>query len=174
MQTCSQDICVLTPDYPDNHIIVPETTDDPCPQAPVLKCPEYDRAQHQAGPWKRHMRECHNIPYMTEDLFQPLRDTINGRAICRHCRKPFIDIYRLRYHINTRNCLHFDGTKDQIVPISARPALRMHLRYKSIPGILLDKPLVAELANHCAFCHLAAPTRSIRKHYGAASRPSRF
>ena len=33
-------------------------------------------------------------------------------------------------------------------PISARPALRVHLRYKSTPGILLDKPLVARLATH--------------------------
>ena len=38
----------------------------------------------------------------------------------------------------------------------------MHLRYKSILGILLDKALVS----HCVFCHLAVPARSIRKHYG--------
>ena len=42
----------------------------------------------------------------------------------------------------------------------------MHLRYKSIPGILLDKALVCEIAHHCVFCHLAVPARSIRKHYG--------
>ena len=42
MQSSNQDICVLTPDYPDNHITVPESNDDPCPQAPVLKCPECD------------------------------------------------------------------------------------------------------------------------------------
>ena len=59
----------------------------------------------------------------------------------------------------------FDRSKDSIVPIAARPSLRMHFRYKSIPGLLLDKPLISELAHHCAYCHQAIPARSIRKHY---------
>ena len=74
-------------------------------------------------------------------------------------------MYRLKAHINARICLHFDRSKDSIVPIAARPSLRMHLRYKSIPGLLLDKPLISELAHHCAYCHQAIPARSIRKHY---------
>ena len=47
-----------------------------------------------------------------------------------------------------------------------QPTLRMHLRYKSIPRILPDQPLIAELTNHCAFCYLAVPARSIRRHCG--------
>lgn len=42
----------------------------------------------------------------------------------------------------------------------------MHFRYKSIPGLLLDKTLVSELAHHYAFCHLVIPVRSIHKYYG--------
>ena len=93
MQSSTPDICVLTPDYPENHITIPASIDDPCPQAPVLKCPKCDRAYFQVGPWKCHMRESHGIPCMIEDLFVPLRDTINGRAVCRHCHKAFTDIY---------------------------------------------------------------------------------
>ena len=93
MQSSNPDVWVLTPDYPDNHIMVPASNDDPWPQAPVLKCPECDRAYFQMGSWKRHMRENHNIPCIIEDIFVPLRDTINGHAIYRHCRKAFIDIY---------------------------------------------------------------------------------
>ena len=41
-QSNNPDIYILTPDYPDNHIMVPASNDDPCPQAPILKCPECD------------------------------------------------------------------------------------------------------------------------------------
>ena len=166
MQANPKDVCVFTPAYPGNYIMAPTDTLDPGPQAPELKCPKCDRAFHQAGPWKRHLRACHQIPRNIEDLFKPLRDAQNGQAICRHCHKPFVDLYRLKAHINARVCLQFDRSKDNIVPIAARPSLRMHFRYKCILGLLLDKPLFSELAHHCAFCHLAIPARSIRKHYG--------
>ena len=52
------------------------------------------------------------------------------------------------------------------MPIADRQSLRMHLRCKSIPGILLDKAPVCEIAHHCVFCHLAVPARSIRNHCG--------
>ena len=41
----------------------------------------------------------------------------------------------------------------------------MRLRYKSIPGLILNKALMSELANHCAYCHSAIAARSIRRHY---------
>ena len=166
MQTGQQDICVLTPAYPDTQWQHEPSASPSFSQAPELKCPECDRAFHQAGPWKRHMRTAHQIPCHIEDLFDPLRDSYEGKATCRHCHRQFADIYRLRYHINTRVCLQFDPHKETIVPIADRQSLRMHLRYKSIPGILLDKALVCEIAHHCVFCHLAVPARSIRKHYG--------
>ena len=72
--------------------------------------------------------------------------------VCRHCMKKFIDFYRFR-------------AQDTIVPICDRPDLRMHLRYKSIPGLLLNQALMTELAHHCAYCHCAIAARSIRKHY---------
>ena len=75
----------------------------------------------------------------------------NGYPICAHCYKSFIDLYPLRDHINRRVCLHFDPAKDCIVPICNRPDLRMHLRYRSIPGLLLNKALTTELSQQCAF-----------------------
>ena len=166
MQTGQQDICALTPAYPVNQLQHTPSASASFSQAPELKCPECDRAFHQAGPWKRHLRTAHQIPSHIEDLFDPLRDSYEGKATCRHCHKQLADIYRLRYHINARVCLLFDPHKETIVPIADRQSLRMHLRYKSIPGILLDKALVCEIAHHCVFCHLAVPARSIRKHYG--------
>ena len=41
----------------------------------------------------------------------------------------------------------------------------MHLRYKSIPGLLLNQALMSAFAHHCAFCHRAIAARSIRRHY---------
>ena len=41
----------------------------------------------------------------------------------------------------------------------------MHLRHKSIPGILFDKALIVELAQHCAYCQCQIAARSIHKHY---------
>ena len=50
------------------------------------------------------------------------------------------------------------------MPINDCPDLRMHLRYRSGPGVLLNNfnPLIA---HHCAFCHSVISTRAIRKHY---------
>ena len=79
--------------------------------------------------------------------------------------KKFIDFYRLRDHINRPACLLFNPAQDTIVPICDRPDLRMHLRYRSIPGLLLNQALMTELAHHCAYCHCAIAARSIRKHY---------
>ena len=47
----------------------------------------------------------------------------------------------------------------------ARPDLKMHLRHKSIPGLLLNQALIKELSCHCAFCHCQIAARSIHKHY---------
>ena len=41
----------------------------------------------------------------------------------------------------------------------------MHLRHKSIPGLLLNQALIKELSCHCAFCHCQIAARSIHKHY---------
>ena len=165
MSTMPSDAGVHVPDYPETHIPIPSTHSDPCTQVPVLKCHECHRAFTQAGPYKRHLREHHWIPCIQEDLYNPLRDTTNGHPICRHCNKKFTDFFRLRDHINKRVCLFFNALQDQIVPICNGPDLRMHLRYKSIPGLLLNKALMKELSNHCAYCHSAIAARSIRRHY---------
>ena len=73
--------------------------------------------------------------------------------------KAFIDFYRLRDHVNRRVCFQFDPA------IDCRPDLRMYLRYKSIPGLLLNQALISELAEHCAYCYCAIAVRSIRKYY---------
>ena len=159
------DAGVHVPDYPETHIPVPSTHSDPCTQVSVLKCHECHRTFTQVGPYKRHLREYHQIPCIQEDLYNPLRDTTNGHPTCRHCNKKFTDFFRLRDHINKRVCLLFNALQDQIVPIYDRPDLRMHLRYKSIPGLLLNKALMKELSNHCAYCHSAIAARSIRRHY---------
>lgn len=149
MQTGNQDIYALIPAYPGNHLALVTPSTDPCPQVPEFKCPERDRIFHQVGPWKRYIRKFHQIPCLNEDLFDPLRDIFGDKAICRHYNKQFIDLYRLKYHINVRICLSFDMTKDSIVPIAARPSLCMHLHYKSIPSILFDKALVCNSSPLC-------------------------
>ena len=165
MSSEPQDAGVHVPDYPVTSIPIPQPHTDPCTQVPVLKCHECHRAFTQAGPYKRHLREQHQIPCNQEDLYNPFRDTTNGYPTCRHCSKKFTDFYRLRDHINKRVCLQFHALQDQIVPICDRPDLRMHLRYKSIPGLLLNQALMKELSQHCAYCHSAIAARSMRKHY---------
>ena len=165
MDESVEDVCVTVPVYPEAQISPPLRDSMHMPQEPVLRCPECARAFTQARSYKRHLREYHQIPCHPEDLFLPLRDALNGHSTCRHCLKQFTDFYRLRDHINKRVCLSFDPAKDTIVPICDRPDLRMHLRYKSIPGLLLNKALMSELANHCAYCHSAIAARSIRRHY---------
>ena len=59
----------------------------------------------------------------------------------------------------------FNVTQDSITSIVIREDLRMHLRHKSIPGLLLNQALMTEFAQHCAYCHSQIASRSIRKHY---------
>ena len=151
MSHAADDVTVLTPDYPPCHIIIRGATADPCAQVDDLKCPECHRSFAQAGPLKRRMREYHSIPCHIEDVFVALRDTTNGYPTCSHCARSFTDMYRLRDHINRRACMQFNSAKDRNAPICDRPDLRTHLRYKSIPGLLLNQSLMAELASHCAY-----------------------
>ena len=59
----------------------------------------------------------------------------------------------------------FQKVLKMIIPIVARPDLKMHLCPKSIPGLLLNQALIKELSCHCAFCHCQIAARSIHKHY---------
>ena len=62
MSTSATDVGTHVPDYPEIHIPFPQTSADPCSQVPILKCHECHRAFTQAGPYKRHLREHHQIP----------------------------------------------------------------------------------------------------------------
>ena len=134
-----------------------------CTQA--VACPECHRTFQQAGTPKRHMRQVHQVTCMPDDLFLPLRDAWQGRSICTHCSHVFVDFYRLRDHINKHICPRFEPAQQSIVPIINRPDLKMHLRHKSVPGLLLNTALINEIANHCTFCHMRIAARSIRKHF---------
>ena len=164
MTAVSPDTCVCVPDLWPSDLNMPVETPDP-QLAQELTCPECHRAFHQVGALKRHMRRAHAIPCEPDDLYNPLRDAWNGRPICSHCSHSFVDFYRLRDHINRRVCTSFNPAQESIIPIAARPDLKMHLRHKSIPGLLLNQALIKELSCHCAFCHCQIAARSIHKHY---------
>ena len=57
------------------------------------------------------------------------------------------------YCIKKPTCPRFDPAQESIVPIINRPDLKMHLRHKSVPGLLLNQALINEIATHCTFCH---------------------
>ena len=158
------DVCVSIPTLWSNDLTLP--TDSPDSHAAQeITCPECHRMFKQVGMLKRHMRRCHDIPCEPDDLFCPLRDAWNDRPICNHCSHSFVDFCRLRNHINKRVYPYFNAAQESITPIVARADLRMHLRHKSIPGLLLNNALMAEFAQHCAFCHYQIASRSIHKHY---------
>ena len=160
----SPDICACIPDVWPSDLTMPVDTPDP-QLTQELQCPECHRAFKQVGALKRHMRQAHTIPCEPDDLYNPLRDAWNGRPICSHCSHSFVDFYRLRDHIDRRVCTSFNPAQEMIIPIMARPDLKMHLRHKSIPGLLLNQVLIKELSCHCAFCHCQIAVRSIHKHY---------
>ena len=163
MTAVSPDTCVCVPDLWPSDLNMPVETPDP-QLAQELTCPECHRAFHQVGALKRHMRRAHAIPCEPDDLYNPLRDAWNGRPICSHCSHSFVDFYRLRDHINRRVCISFNPAQESIIPIVARPDLKMHLCHKSIPGLLLNQALIKELSCHCAFCHCQIAARSMHKH----------
>ena len=105
-----QDGCTLSPAYPpcDMHTYVPPTP--PMPQA-SLACPECHRHFAQVGMLKKHLRQQHQVPCLPEDIFRPLRDSYEGRTVCRHCKHQFTTFYALRDHINKRVCHAFDAAQ---------------------------------------------------------------
>ena len=134
------DVCTLNPAYPPcaMHEYVPPTP--PMPQA-SLACPECHRQFAQAGMLKKHLRQQHQVPCLPEDVFRPLRDSYDGRTICRHCKHQFITLYALRDHFNKRACHAFDAVQATVQPIVAREELRTHIRHRSFMGLMLDRRL---------------------------------
>ena len=133
------DVIALAPDYPISHHA----------QDPSLECPECHRQFNQAGMLKRHMRQMHQIPCLPEDVYNPLRDSVDGTSVCRHCMIKFSNMTALRTHINKRICTAFDMHQYQalVIPIVSRPEVAMHIRHRSYMGLYLDKPqLVAPSA----------------------------
>ena len=118
----------------------------------------------QTGSYKRHVREHHQIPCNLEDLYNPLRDTVNGHPVSRHCLTVFKNFHRLRDHIS-----RFVSTSIQIRTPSCPSVTARTFGYisgtKASRVLLLNRALVSELAHHCTYCHNAINARSIRKHY---------
>lgn len=165
MTSSAEDVGVHVQYHPEIHIPFPQINIDSCSQVPILKCHECIRAVTQAGPYKRHLREYHQMAYNPDNLYNSLRDTTNGHPVYRYYMNKFPDFYRLRNQINRRIYMLFNPAQDTIMPICDRPELRMHLRYKSILDLLLNQAFMSELAHHCVYCHCAIDARSIRKHY---------
>ena len=159
------DVCVFVPDLWIEPLVNPPDHPSPMERTQAVACPECHRTFTQAGTLKRHIRQVHQVPCEPDDVFQSLRDAWQGRSICTHCSHVFVDFYRLRDHINKHTCPRFDPAQESIVPIINRPDLKMHLRHKSVPGLLLNSALINEIANHCTFCHMRIAARSIRKHF---------
>ena len=107
----------------------------------------------------------HQIPCLPEDVYNPLRDSVDGTSICRHCRIKFSNMTTLRTYINKRICTAFDMHQALVIPIVSRPEVVMHIRHLSYMGLYLDKPLCQELATRCAFCNQQVHAKAMTRHY---------
>ena len=107
----------------------------------------------------------HQIPCLPEDVFNALRDSHDGLSTCNHCTVNFSNMTALKAHINKHVCPHFDRLQAMMTPIVARPDVCMHLRHRSITGLMLDKGLCSELATRCAFCHVQVHAKAMLRHY---------
>ena len=159
------DVIVLTPDYTISHLDVPTDSLQPHVQDPPLECPERHRQFNQAGMLKRHMRQMHQIPCLPEDIFNSLRDSVDGTSVCRHNMIKFSNIMALHTHINKRICTAFDMHQALVIPIVSRSEVAMHIRHRSYMGLYLDKPLCQELATRCAFCNQQVHAKAMTRHY---------
>ena len=165
MANQSQDVCVLTPDYPISDLTSPALTPDQVLPDASLQCPECHRSFSQADTLKRHLRQQHQYECQIEEFFNSLRDSVNGTNTCAHCDRSFANMRILREYVNKCSCPFFCATKGTIIPIAARTELRMHLRHQSFQGLILDQNLMIEHAQHSAFCHQQIDPRAIARHY---------
>ena len=111
------------------------------------------------------MRQMHQIPCLPEDVYNPLRDSVDGTSVYRHCKIKFSNMTTLRSHINKRICTTFDMHQALMNPIVSRPEVAMHIRHRSYMGLYLDKPLCQELATQCAFCNQQVHAKAMTRHY---------
>ena len=116
----SPDASASIPDLWPSDLTLPRDTPDPHLGQEII-CPECHRAFKQVGALKRNMKRSHDIPCESDDIYDPLRDTWNGRPICNHYTHSFVDFYRLRDHINRRICTSFNPAQESITSIVARP-----------------------------------------------------
>ena len=153
MANQSQDICVLTPDYPVSDLTIPALTRS-CRMLHFSAQSAIDLLAGQApsNVISDNNRQ-HQYEYQIEEIFNSLRDSINGTNTCAHCGRSFANMCILKEHVHKHSCPFFCATKGTITPIAARAELRMHLRHQSFQGLILDQNLMTELAQHCAFCH---------------------
>lgn len=117
-----------------------------------------------AGLLKRHMRQMHQIPCLPEGMFNPLRDSVDGTSMCRHCMIHFSIMLALRAHINKRICTAFDMHQALVIPIVSRAEVAMHIHHQSYMGLMLDKPLCQELATHYVFCNQQVHAKAMTRH----------
>lgn len=162
------DVYILNPDYP--YCVIDDYIPPSPPQPQTsLACPECHRQFPQAGMLKRFLQQMHQIPWLSEDVFRPLRDGFDGRPIYNHCKFEFATIYSFRDHINKRACHAFDSTQAIIFPIVAREDLRMHVRHRSFMGLMLDGSLCSELVIRCALCNVIIYVRIMIRYFHRCS-----
>ena len=164
----ASDFFVHTPEYPSNQLDVSLESMQPPAQASSLAYPQCHRQFNQAGFLKRHMRMMLQVPYVPEDIFNPLRDSYLGLSRCNHCKISFSNTIAMKTYINKRICPHFDMHQAMVIPIEARPDVCMHLRHRSFIGFLFDQSFCSELASRCAFyqqTHVKAMSRHYRDNY---------
>ena len=105
----------------------------------------------------------HQIPCLPEDVFNALRDSHDGLSTCNHCKVNFSNMTALKAHINKHVC--FDRLQAMMMPIVARPDVCMHLRHRSVTGLMLDKGLCSELATRCFLSCTGSCQSHVTPHY---------
>ena len=111
----AMDVIALTPDYPISHLDTPTDSSQPHAQDPSLECPECHRQFNQAGMLKRHMRQMHQIPCLPEDVYNPLRDSVDGTSVCRHCMIKFSNMTALLKSMGPRSFLVAGAGSRQLI-----------------------------------------------------------
>ena len=111
------------------------------------------------------MRQMHQIACLPEDVYQSLRDSVDGTSIYRHCMIRKSIMTALHTHIKKRICTAFDMRQALVIPIVSRAEVAMHIRHRSYMGLYLDESLRQELATGCAFCNQQVHAKAMTRHY---------